>query len=242
MLSSSTSDLIINFRQFIENCNEGNFQEATKTLAFLTLNVLFISSFCYGAIEITVACMLLQIYLNLHLAEDCFKKGDYFEGLCQWLLAGAHMHKALPQLELLNWKREHQPVLTAELKQEKRGFVYLDIPDEYLHSLADLYKDENIELPPYFGKNNAGGHVSAILRTEIAAKNGLTIQELGKKFNFRIVHMTSVKPDGWKGIDKVCFLTLNCPELESMREQYGFTPKINGHDFHITFGIQSKSV
>src|SRR5579862_5241296 len=237
-LSSSVSDVIINFRNFVENGKEGHYREMAEALAFMVLDLLFISSFCYGAIEITVACMILQIILDFYVSAEHFKKGDYLEGACQAILAGVHMHQAIPQLKVLRWKWTHDPVLTAELKQDKRGFVYLDIPDENLNSLLELCGDNRAELPPYFGKGRAGAHVSVILSQEMLGRNGLKIEDIGKKFTFRIVNMDAVKPDGWKGVGKVHFLTLSCPQLESMRVRYGFSPKIDNHDFHLTFGIQ----
>lgn len=236
-LTSSVSDFIINFRTCVEKLQEGNYQAALEALAFMSLDLLFLGSFCYGSIEITVACMIMQILLDLHQSAQHFKKGNYLEGMCQTLLAGARMHQIIPQLKILQWKWNYNPVLTAELKQDARGFVYLDIPDEYVHALHALYKEAGAELPPYFGKGMAGAHVSIILSDEMHTKPGLALGDIGKKMQFRIVHADSVKPEGWKGVDKVSFITLSCPEAESLRTRCGLSPRISDHDFHLTFSI-----
>lgn len=234
---SSVSDFIINCRNCIEKIKSGNYQEAIECLAFMALDLLFITSFCYGFIEITVACMVLQIVLDFYMSAQHFKKGNYFEGACQMLLGGAHLYQAIPQVKLLHWKHKYDPVFTAELKRDDKGFVYLDIPDEYVYSLFESFGDSQSELPPYFGEGKAGAHITAIPIGELG-NYGLTQEDIGRKFTFRIVNVDSLKPDQWKGVNKVHFLTLSCPELESLRVRYGLSPKIHDHDFHLTFGIQ----
>ncbi len=236
-LSSSVSDLLIAAQTCVQALQEGDHKKALKSLFHVSLNLLFLAAICYGAIEITVACMLVQIALDLYDSAKHFKVGNYLEGGCQLLLGAGRLYQLTPQLKLLHWKMVHNPTLTGELKQAKNGFVYLDIPDEQLHSLFELYKSQGMELPPYFGKGMAGAHISAILSEEMA-KSGITINDIGKKFTFRIANVDSVQPDGWKGVNKVHFLTLSCPELESMRMRNGFSPKIQDHDFHLTFAIE----
>ena len=231
-LASSVSDLILNSRDLIEQLQKGNFQKAAEAFVFMTLDCLFLLSFCYGSIEITVACMLAQVLLDLYLSRQHFMKGDYFEGVCQTILGAGHVHQAIPQLKVLHWKCTHKPTLTAELKQDENGFVYLDISDEYVYSLYKSCGEPGMELPPYFGEGRAGAHVTAIPEF-----HGLRPEDIGKKFSFRIVSADSIRPDGWKGVDQVSFLTLSCPQLEKFRTSYGLSPKIDGHDFHLTFGI-----
>lgn len=233
-LSSSVSDMVSNCKELIDHVKKNEYKEALVALASMTLDVLFIVSICYGSIEITVGTLLLQILLDLFFAMEHFKKGEYVEGLCRAILGCVHMHQVTPQIELLQWKQQHNHFY-ATLKQDERGFVYLDIPDEYVRSLEKLYHKHGMELPPYFGEGKHGAHVSVILAKEV--KN-LKIDELGKKIKFSIVNVDSVKPDSWAGIDKVHFLTLDSPKLEAIRSKYGFSPKIDNHDFHLTFGIE----
>ena len=241
-LSASTGDLISNSRAFMERAKAGDRQKAIESLSAMALDTLFLASFCYGSIEITVACMILQIGTNMIYTGQHLKKGNYFEGICQAIVTGSQINQAIPQLKLLQWVWKHKPVLSAELKQDKNGFTYLDIPDEYVRSLFKYFEIDQAQLPPYFGRKMAGAHVSILSSNEMKMKPGLTIGELGKKFDFRIVDMRSLKPEGWKGVDKVYFLTLRCLEAESMRSGYGFSPEISEHhDFHLTFGMQKSN-
>jgi len=99
-LSSSTSDLMINIHQLGEKYRNGNYIEAIESLAFLALDALFIASFCYGAIEITVTCMLLQVCCSLYSATSQLKEGDYLGGVCQALVTAIHGYRSIPQCKL----------------------------------------------------------------------------------------------------------------------------------------------
>jgi len=240
LLATSAADLFIHLRTLIGTIRQGQWEKGMEALAWLFLDTLFILSICYGAIEITVACMLLQIALDFHLLKQHFLKGDFLEGISQLIVTTAHLQQVAPQIKVLKWKWEVQPDCLAELKQDKRGFVYLDIPDEYLNSLLALCDDPNVTLPPYFGPGKAGAHISVILANEMRDRPGFTLPEVGKKFSFRISHMDALAPDGWSG--KVYILALSSSELEALRIRHNFSPKIRGHDFHLTFGRLAPSL
>ena len=186
--------------------------------------------------------MALQIALDLYLSARHFRKGDYFEGVCQMILAGGHMHQAIPQIKLMAWTWRYKPTMTGTLRQDERGFVYLDLPDEDLRALEHLYHEQNMELPPYFGKGRAGAHVSVMSANEIGALGGVKISEVGKEYTFRIASVDSAAPDRMKNVDRVHYLTLSCAERESLRARYGLSQKMDGHDFHFTFGIERSAV
>ena len=140
--------------------NERDYLVILEKLAFITLDLLFIASICHGAIEVTVAFMLLQVVLDLYLSYKHVEKGEYIEGACAAILGGAHFYKAIPQAKLLRWTYQHGgSEFTAELKQDAKGFVYLDVPDEYVHELFEILGETGETLPPYFGKGRAGAHI-----------------------------------------------------------------------------------
>ena len=200
----------------------------------MTLDLLFVASFCYGAIEITVACMLLQIGVGCYLSLRHFQEGNYLEGMCQAVLTGSHIYQAIPQIKLLQWTRAHGSSFKAELKQDKRGFVYLDMPDEALHSLFEHFKKDNMREPPYFHKGMAGAHVSVILAEEVRERGGIPIDAIGKEFIFQISHFDVVKPSSTKNVYILSGLS---SELDATRMRHGFSPRIHGHDFHFTFAL-----
>lgn len=237
MLTSTLGDGILHFRAFIEAILSGDAQSAMEMGSLLSLDLLFATTICYASLEATVACMLLQVAVDVYFCIRQLKKGNLFEAACQAILAGAKLHQAIPQMKFLQWKWEHQPQLQAELKRNERGFVYLDIPDEMVPTLLEVLGDSSLELPPYFGgKDAVGAHVSVLVGKE---QNVDISQHIGKQISFSFSHLSRVNPDGWKGVEEVAFLALSCPELEAIRSEAGLTPKIAGtHDFHITFGLQ----
>ena len=106
-----------------------------------------------GAIQITVACMLLQVALDVYHFAKHVKKGEYLEAVCSAILGGAHLHAAIPQCKLLAWTLKHGGAeFTAELKQNAQGFVYLDVPDEYVYELFAILGETGAQVTSLFWK------------------------------------------------------------------------------------------
>ena len=138
--------------------------------------------------------------------------------------------------EILDFAERNLPTVGV-LKQDERGFVYVDLPDSYIYDLYPMIQEAGVEIPPYFDFEGAyGAHISVILSAEALPTGAL--EEVGNTVSFTITDCQSVKPFGWAGIDKVYFLTVECPELEKLREKYGLSSKINGHEFHITIALK----
>jgi hypothetical protein len=130
--------------------------------------------------------------------------------------------------------------LTGTLKQDKDGFVYIDIPDDLVFSLFDLLDKGKAKKPPYFGKNKNGAHVSVIYRDEVKEHDLTDIKEIGKEYDFKLGKLKSVDPDGWNEMSQVYFLEIKCPELSKIRQRYGLPKYIHENEFHITFGIEKQ--
>ncbi len=77
--------------------------------------------------------------------------------------------------------------------------------------------------------NHPGAHISAV-RLEEFKSRGFSVNDIGRKFEFRIVNVDRVG-------GRYDVLTLSCPQLEQWRIENGFSPKVHGHDFHLTFGM-----
>tara|TARA_Y100000310_G_scaffold13838_1_gene14136 strand:- start:17388 stop:17957 length:570 start_codon:yes stop_codon:yes gene_type:complete len=132
--------------------------------------------------------------------------------------------------------------LTGTLKQNSEGFVYIDIPDDFLFGLFKLLDEGEAKKPPYFGKGSkkVGAHIS-VMNGEEVEENGIKkITELGKEYDFELGKLKSVDPEGWNEMSQVYFLEVKCPELEKLRQKYKLPKKIRGHEFHITFGIEKE--
>lgn len=145
----------------------------------------------------------------------------------------------------MNWykiaKKLKDVTLKGELKQTKKGFVYLKIPNNVINGLFALIDAEDIEKPPYDEKkyNSVGAHVSVIYEDEVKEKE-LEIKEIGQEFNFNLGEFKSTKPDGWDEVEEVYFVNIYSEELEDLREKYKLPRKLNGHEFHITIALEKK--
>ena len=228
---TSFSDLINHMDELKTFICIGDAWSACNAFSKGMLDGLFLASILYGSIEIIVLCATIQIILELYNAGKHFKNGDYFEGLCQGILAAAHLKQVIPQYKLLQWKYETAPLLEGTLKRNDQGFIYLDIPDEQIFSLLKYCGKMRIEPPPYFKEGMAGGHISVIAATERTGQ----IAKLGQKFSFRISHADSFE----LRTKKIHLVAVACPELEQVRLEQGLSRRLGGdHDFHITYGIE----
>lgn len=127
---------------------------------------------------------------------------------------------------------------TGQLKIDGRGFVYLDISDEIIFDLFAILDNSNTTIPPYFGDNLYGAHISVVLASE--SRLNAHINLIGKELPFTITGCYSVEPENWEEVERVWFLTIDSPELSLVRTKLGLEPKIMNHDFHITFAIQKR--
>lgn len=127
----------------------------------------------------------------------------------------------------------------GKLKVDANGYIYLDLPDDYIFELYTLLGRKEADPPPYFEKPMTyGAHVSVVLATE--KRPILHLPELEKEIPFTITGCYSAEPENWEEIVRVWFLTINAPLLETIRTKLGLSPKIGDHEFHITFAVQKR--
>jgi hypothetical protein len=135
-----------------------------------------------------------------------------------------------------------ETLMKGKLRQDDEGYVFIDIDDKVIHGMYPLIDDEDVEKPPYFGKDGWGAHVSVISPDEIDEDEPLDIKEIGDIINFKIKEVYSTNPEGWDEMDKVWFISIDAPELGKLRRKYKLptTYKNKGHDFHITVAVRRK--
>lgn len=117
----------------------------------------------------------------------------------------------------------------GRLMRKADGFVYLKVDDDYIHALFPMLgiQEKGFKEPPYFRtKNSPGAHISVFYGDERVIP-----EEIGQHFSFELKKIVMVKPS--KYISYVV-LEVESPELEKLREKYGLSPKLHGHEFHIT--------
>jgi len=133
--------------------------------------------------------------------------------------------------------------LKGILRKTKNNFVYLDIPNNIINGFISMLDYEGVDKPPYNLKsfNNVGAHISVIGTDEYKDNNIEEIKEIGKEFNFTFKDMKFTNPKGWDEMKKVYFIRIDAPDLEKIRIKYNLSKKIDGHDFHITIGVEKNN-
>lgn len=135
---------------------------------------------------------------------------------------------------IIQWAQEHLPQ-NGILKEEKGGFVYLKVDDNYINQLFLMLSNPEYIKPPYFRRSDSpGAHISVFYVNE---RNQMgEIKEIGQKYSFKISGLASVPPKTHKYI----VLQVTSPELEQLRKKYGLSPLLQGHDFHISIAEKKR--
>ena len=132
--------------------------------------------------------------------------------------------------------------LKGLLKKTRDNFVYLDISNDVINGFVSILDHEGVDKPPYNIKsfNSVGAHISVIGTDEYNDHEIKEIKEIGQEFNFALKDLKSTNPEGWDGIKRAYFLRVDAPELEELRNKYGLSKLVKGHDFHITVGVEKQ--
>ncbi len=132
--------------------------------------------------------------------------------------------------------------LKGVLKKTKDNYVYLNISNDVINGLVSLIDHEEVEKPPYDLKsfNSVGAHISVIGADEYKDNDIEEVGEIGQEFNFTFKNIKSTNPDGWDEMKKVYFVQVDAPELKKLRTKYGLPKLVDGHEFHITIGVEKK--
>jgi len=140
---------------------------------------------------------------------------------------------------IISSRKKEEPIF-GELKQTKDGFLYVDMPNNIINAFYVSIDDKKKEKPPYNLKkyDAIGAHITVAYKDEI---KDIVIDEIGEKIPMKIKKLYSVNPEGWDGMNKVWFLSIESPRLEQIRKKYNLTKLINKtHDFHITVAVRKK--
>lgn len=130
----------------------------------------------------------------------------------------------------------------GQLKQNKQGFIYLDVGDQFITAMLPYLRTKDLVRPPYFNLFIApeGAHIPIVSKREADFHFLEEMKEMGKTFSFVIEGLYSCKPDTWPEVEEVWFLKVQSPELEALRQRYFLTSRPNGHDFHIAIAIKPR--
>lgn len=125
------------------------------------------------------------------------------------------------------------------LKQKENGYIYIEVVDDFIELSVPLIEAPGEIVYPheYTTKKGIGAHISVMYENELD-EDIREIKELGQEFTFTIIDIRTVKLGKDNTAKKLWLIALSAPELEILRESYGLSSLLNGHDFHITIGTE----
>ncbi|MDB2614122.1 hypothetical protein N9Y92_03065 [Chlamydiales bacterium] len=146
-------------------------------------------------------------------------------------LIGKDDYQVVHQPEVL--KKAESLDLSGTLKQKENGFVYLDVSNEFITSIAPLLEHEGrLQVLPT-AKKSTGAHISAFYESE-----GVSPTEIDQKFAFDVNEIRKFTLHTRDEVKKLWVIAVDAPELEDLRASYGLSPYLKGKAFHITIGKQ----
>jgi hypothetical protein len=131
---------------------------------------------------------------------------------------------------------EHKGIL----KQKDNGYLYIEVSRDYIAQILPLIEAPGKLVPPKHctSKKGIGPHISVMYENEQIENEIWQIDELGQEFSFSILELRTVRLNKDGKMKKLWLMAVYAPELERLRERYGLSSKLKGHDFHITICTQ----
>lgn len=124
--------------------------------------------------------------------------------------------------------------MAGRLKLLGGNYLYLDVSDEYIHTLFPRLAaviSAPISMPDYFTaeKNNIGAHVSVIYPEEKVMQHN--VDHTDKDYSFEVCGLFSQKIH-----HKIYYaLHIQAPELLNIRQQYHLPDQLNFRGYNIGF-------
>ncbi|MBI5346690.1 MAG: hypothetical protein HZB76_06080 [Chlamydiae bacterium] len=139
-------------------------------------------------------------------------------------------------LSYVDKKLPHEGIL----KQSKEGFLYIELPKEYILGLLPLISQSGFCPPPYFNQDKVGAHITVATTKEITDLNFPNVPYLGESIPFSIVNFSHVQLGNSSLGSEAYELIIDSPQIMEIRKKLGLSPKIKGYDFHITVAVKCK--
>src|SRR5262245_12403845 len=142
------------------------------------------------------------------------------------------------QQEVIALAKHFKPI--GVLKQKDNGYLYVEVSNDFIGQLLPLIQAQGRLVPPrhYTSKKGIGAHISVMYENERIDREIWNIAEIGQEFTFEVKELRTVKLTRDGKMRKLWLLAVEAPALERLRERYGLSPRLKGHDFHITLATQ----
>jgi len=154
-----------------------------------------------------------------------------------------------PVFAAVDYQVENQPCVIEKvvqfeqkgiLKQKDNGYLYVEVSNDFIAETLPLIVAQGKLVPPrhFASKKGIGAHISVIYENELIQNEIWEIAELGQEFTFSVMELRTVKLTRDNKMKKLWLIAVAAPGLEKLREKYGLSSRLKGHDFHITICTQ----
>ena len=124
------------------------------------------------------------------------------------------------------------------LKQTPEGFLYIELPKEYVFSLLPLIPNPPSP-PPYFSDGKIGAHITVASAQEIEKLGRPSIPHLGESIPFTILSFAYVRLEKCSMGSEIYLLEVEAPMIEEIRTSLGLPlTMIPDGKYHITIGVK----
>lgn len=150
-------------------------------------------------------------------------------------------------LSAIEYQIEDQPLALQRLsflpqkgvlKEKSNGYLYLDLPNDYITQAIALIDAPGKMLASrdYTNRTGIGAHISVIFENERWDHQIHEVLEVGQEFSFTIKEFGTLSAKNDK--NKIWMLIVEAPDLAMLRERYGLPTIPRDQDFHITIGLE----
>lgn len=127
---------------------------------------------------------------------------------------------------------------TGILRQTQDGFLYIELPRDYVFGVLPLIQNPSLSPPPYFAPDQVGAHITVATAQEISQAGFPTTPYLGQSIPFSILNLSKVKIENNTLGSEIYLLTVESTTITKIRSTLSLPPKIQDYDFHITVGVE----
>jgi hypothetical protein len=126
--------------------------------------------------------------------------------------------------------------IKGRVHQNSAGMIYLEVEERMIKPLLPHIREQGIERTP------SGTRIALVLPKEYAARKGFGEKfEEGQEMLFTVTGCYSLEPALWPEMERVWYLTLDCPEGEELRKSYLLPAKLLSHPFFLTIAVKKRT-